>query len=237
MAHLPPLARAQPGLWRLGPQRRLRVNIFKRGGVRLGLLGGKVRYGSPNAACVTGRKVTLYRTNRNVLGSTTTGASGRWMITASGSAGITLGHFFAKVKRRSEGTAGTIFVCKGGKSALEPGRRDGPTIPIGFEWLPASGRGRALGTVVAVEDGPGYPSTGSIVEYRGIFGPLLRDRNLLLVDNRGTGRSALIRCPRCRTCEPSCEASDSAGSTSMATPTDPSSRRRSWRASAESCAR
>ncbi len=48
--------------------------------------------------------------------------------------------------------------------------------------------------MVAVEGGPGFPSTGSLVEYRGIFGPLLRARNLLLVDNRGTGKSALIRC-------------------------------------------
>lgn len=79
---------------------------------------GKVT--SPNAACVTGRKVTLYRANGNVLGSTTTGSSGRWKITASGSAGITLGHFFAKVKRRSEGTAGTIYICKAAVS---------PTIP------------------------------------------------------------------------------------------------------------
>jgi hypothetical protein len=55
-----------------------------------------------------------------VLGSTTTNASGHWRIVAQGSAGITLGHFFAKVKRRSEGTAGTIFVCKAAVS---------PTIP------------------------------------------------------------------------------------------------------------
>jgi hypothetical protein len=79
---------------------------------------GKVT--SPNSGCVTARKVTLYRTNGNVLGSTTTGSSGRWKITATGSAGITLGHFYAKVKRRSEGTAGTIYVCKAAVS---------PTIP------------------------------------------------------------------------------------------------------------
>jgi hypothetical protein len=80
---------------------------------------GKVT--SSNAACVTGRKVTLYRTNGNVLGSVTTGSSGHWKITASGSAGITLGHFYAKVKSRSEGTAGTIYVCKAAVS---------PTIPF-----------------------------------------------------------------------------------------------------------
>ena len=69
---------------------------------------------SPNAACDSGRKVTLYRTNGNVLGSATTGSSGRSKATASGSASITLGHFFAKVRQRSEGPAGTIYVCKAG---------------------------------------------------------------------------------------------------------------------------
>ena len=48
--------------------------------------------------------------------------------------------------------------------------------------------------MVAVEGGPGFPSSGSYGEYRRIFGPTLRRRNLLLVDNRGTGMSALIRC-------------------------------------------
>ena len=47
---------------------------------------------------------------------------------------------------------------------------------------------------MAVEGGPGYPSTGSRYEYMGIYGPLLRERGLLLVDNRGTGTSALIDC-------------------------------------------
>jgi hypothetical protein len=79
---------------------------------------GKVT--SPNTACQSGRHVTLYRTNGNVLGSTTTSASGHWQITASGSAGISLGHFYAKVKRRSEGTAGTIYVCKGAVSRTIP---------------------------------------------------------------------------------------------------------------------
>jgi pimeloyl-ACP methyl ester carboxylesterase len=47
---------------------------------------------------------------------------------------------------------------------------------------------------VAVEGGPGFPSTGSRVEYTGIYGPLLRERGLLLMDQRGTGGSALIKC-------------------------------------------
>ena len=78
------------------------------------------RVTSPNSGCVGGRKVTLFRTNGNVLGSTHTGPHGRWKITAQGSAGISLGHFFAKAKRRSEGTAGTIFVCKAARSSTIP---------------------------------------------------------------------------------------------------------------------
>jgi hypothetical protein len=82
------------------------------------VFSGKVS--SPNSACEAGRKVTLHRTNGNVLGSKMTGASGKWKITVPGSAGITLGHFYAKVKSRSEGAAGTIYVCKAAVS---------PTIP------------------------------------------------------------------------------------------------------------
>jgi hypothetical protein len=73
-----------------------------------------------NAACKTSRKVTLYRKPSQVLGSTTTTSSGRWHITPSGSAGITLGHFYATVKKRSEGTAGTIYVCKAATSTTIP---------------------------------------------------------------------------------------------------------------------
>jgi hypothetical protein len=71
---------------------------------------------SSNAACASGRKVLLYRKQSLVLGSTTTNSSGRWKITVSGSAGITLGHFYAKAKKRSEGTAGTIYICNAARS-------------------------------------------------------------------------------------------------------------------------
>jgi pimeloyl-ACP methyl ester carboxylesterase len=66
------------------------------------------------------------------------------------------------------------------------------TIPVNFEWYPAEQA--PVGTMVAVEGGPGYPSTGSRDYYLELFGGLQRSRNLLLVDNRGTGSSALINC-------------------------------------------
>jgi hypothetical protein len=73
-----------------------------------------------NAACVVHRHVTLYRTNGNVLGHTTTSTHGYWKITAQGSAGISLGHFYARVSRRSEGAAGTIYVCTAARSRTIP---------------------------------------------------------------------------------------------------------------------
>jgi pimeloyl-ACP methyl ester carboxylesterase len=78
---------------------------------------------------------------------------------------------------------------------LDPSLPDGPKIGIQTQWLPASG-GHAVGTIVAVEGGPGYPSTGSYDEYVGTFHKLLKTHNLVLVDNRGTGGSGILRCPR-----------------------------------------
>jgi hypothetical protein len=79
---------------------------------------GKVT--SSNAACKAGRHVSLYRRlssgGRQRLGTDVTGASGKWHITVSGFAGVSLSHFYATVKHRAEGTAGTIFVCKSAHS-------------------------------------------------------------------------------------------------------------------------
>jgi pimeloyl-ACP methyl ester carboxylesterase len=55
-----------------------------------------------------------------------------------------------------------------------------------------------LGTVFAVEGGPGYASTGydSAKSYRAVFRPLLRRRDLVLIDQRGTGHSQAVNCPQ-----------------------------------------
>jgi hypothetical protein len=80
------------------------------------------RVTSPNAACGEARKVVLFRVIENgpdqALGRDVTAANGNWSITPSGFAGISLSHFYAKVKRRSEGTAGTIYVCRGDRSRV-----------------------------------------------------------------------------------------------------------------------
>jgi hypothetical protein len=80
------------------------------------------RVTASHAACDAHRRVKLYRrTGSLLLGAATTNSSGHWKITAAGFAGISLGHFDARVTQRSEGTAGTLYVCKAATS---------PTIPF-----------------------------------------------------------------------------------------------------------
>ena len=78
----------------------------------------------------------------------------------------------------------------------EPGNPAAGTVTVGFAFVPARDRSKpTLGTVVPHEGGPGYSTTGTAASYAEMYGPLLDRRNLLLVDQRGTGRSEPIDCP------------------------------------------
>ncbi|MGH8132369.1 MAG: alpha/beta fold hydrolase, partial [Steroidobacteraceae bacterium] len=68
------------------------------------------------------------------------------------------------------------------------------TIPIYFEYYPHAAAGPAAGTLVATEGGPGFPATESRDEYLALFAPLRARYDVLIMDNRGTGRSAAIEC-------------------------------------------
>jgi pimeloyl-ACP methyl ester carboxylesterase len=82
---------------------------------------------------------------------------------------------------------------------LDRGVYPKPLIGISFEWYPAAdGKdSHPAGTVVPVEGGPGYASIESVNEegYATMYGPLLQQWNMLVVDNRGTGTSTPINCP------------------------------------------
>jgi pimeloyl-ACP methyl ester carboxylesterase len=67
------------------------------------------------------------------------------------------------------------------------------TIKLGFQWYPATG-GPSRRTIVAIQGGPGYPTTDYAYAYRAMLFPLLRTRNLLLVNLRGTGNSSPFLC-------------------------------------------
>jgi pimeloyl-ACP methyl ester carboxylesterase len=95
----------------------------------------------------------------------------------------------------------TIPPCKASRLAwctrinvpLDYRNRAAGTIKLGFQWYPAT-RGHAVGTILAVQGGPGFPTTDYAADYRGTFLPLLGRRNLLLVNLRGTGNSSAFLC-------------------------------------------
>ncbi len=68
------------------------------------------------------------------------------------------------------------------------------TIRVGYELHGAMSA--PLGTILAIEGGPGYATTESRDYYLDLYAPLLKNRNLLLIDARGTGTSSPIRCRR-----------------------------------------
>ncbi|HEX3847703.1 MAG TPA: alpha/beta fold hydrolase [Steroidobacteraceae bacterium] len=74
-------------------------------------------------------------------------------------------------------------------------------ISIHFEVYPHSAPGPAAGNLVATEGGPGYPATLSRDAYLALFEPLRRTRDVLIMDNRGTGRSGAIDCPILQTAQ------------------------------------
>lgn len=79
------------------------------------------------------------------------------------------------------------------KFRSEPAKGD---FEIGFALRPRNDRGSpSQGTIVAVEGGPGYASSGTANAFVRLFEPLLDRRELVLVDMRGTGRSGPVRCP------------------------------------------
>ena len=82
---------------------------------------------------------------------------------------------------------------------LDPTHLGAGRIPIHFEFYPHTGAGTAIGTLVATEGGPGYPATLSRNDYLALFRPLRAGRDVLLMDNRGTGRSAALRCDALQT--------------------------------------
>ena len=63
------------------------------------------------------------------------------------------------------------------------------------EYLHTDSSLPALEPIVAMEGGPGYPSTGSAASYLFMIGSLRQRHDLILMDQRGTGGSDAINCP------------------------------------------
>jgi pimeloyl-ACP methyl ester carboxylesterase len=83
--------------------------------------------------------------------------------------------------------------------ALDPAGAVPGTLAVYFEYYRHSAPGKALGMLVATEGGPGYPAAESRDKYLALFRPLFTQRDLLIVDNRGTGQSGAIDCAALQT--------------------------------------
>ena len=71
----------------------------------------------------------------------------------------------------------------------------GGSVRIEFErYLRRDRRRPALGTMLAIEGGPGFSTTDSRDSYLKLLAPLRARRDLLLVDLRGTGLSGALDC-------------------------------------------
>jgi len=94
-----------------------------------------------------------------------------------------------------ERCAGAPAYCGRIERPLDPSGAIGGRVSVYFEFYPHTADGASAGTLVATEGGPGYPATESREDYLALFAPLRSSRDVVLMDNRGTGRSGAIDCP------------------------------------------
>jgi pimeloyl-ACP methyl ester carboxylesterase len=73
--------------------------------------------------------------------------------------------------------------------------RGGRRIPLRIAVIPAT-RQPSAGALFYLEGGPGGAATESANHVNNTFGPVARDRDLVLVDQRGTGGSSPLSCPQ-----------------------------------------
>lgn len=129
-----------------------------------------------------------------VLSTTTTAinrphARDSYRLPARAPKTLRVGHLDLKVCANAPAYCGQLL------RPLDPSGEVPASISIHFEFYPHRKATSAVGTLVASEGGPGYSTTQSRDAYLGLYGPLLDQRDLLLMDNRGTGGSEPIDCP------------------------------------------
>lgn len=85
---------------------------------------------------------------------------------------------------------------------LDPVTNTPGTISIGFEFYPRTNQASpSSGTILPQEGGPGYASTDTREAFLGLFASLRANREILIVDKRGTGKSSPINCPELQSSE------------------------------------
>ena len=78
---------------------------------------------------------------------------------------------------------------------LDPADPDSPSIELRIAVVPALNLSPETDPFVPIAGGPGQGSVEFYAMMQGAFEPLRRNRDILLVDQRGTGESARMDCP------------------------------------------
>ena len=82
--------------------------------------------------------------------------------------------------------------------ALDPARPNGPTIAVHYVVVPAMARRKLPDPVFLLAGGPGQSAIDVAPQTMALFGRLNNRRDIVFVDQRGTGRSAPLECPQAR---------------------------------------
>jgi pimeloyl-ACP methyl ester carboxylesterase len=147
-------------------------------------------------------------------------------LASPGSAAIAVSRSSMQAQLSIAGRAGPSRPCGVGDQArcgrirvpLDHADPSGDAIRISYQQYPRTDRSQpSLGTIVAIQGGPGYSTLNGGFYYHELYRPLLRRRSLLLVDLRGTGSSGPIDCRPLQTISPA--------------------RRRAWIAAVGACGR
>ena len=77
----------------------------------------------------------------------------------------------------------------------DPANPDGRQIDLFIARLPSLSGATQPDPVVLISGGPGQATMDLYLGLRGAFEPLRRDRDIILLDQRGTGRSSRLDCP------------------------------------------
>lgn len=82
--------------------------------------------------------------------------------------------------------------------ALDPARPDGAKIAVHYVLVPAMARRKLPDPVFLIPGGPGQSAIDLAPQVMPLFGRLNNRRDIVFVDQRGTGRSAPLDCPEAR---------------------------------------
>lgn len=86
-------------------------------------------------------------------------------------------------------------LCGKLRRPLDPAQPQGTAIDVHFAVLPALARNKKPDPVFLLAGGPGQSAIGLAATAEGLFARLLNRRDVVLVDQRGVGRSAPLSCP------------------------------------------